>query len=267
MISLTGILDQIIAYVTRLYIIKQSDIETVGLYNAGFAIVNTYVGMIFTAMLTDYYPRLSAIATDNAMCKKEINQQAEVAILILSPIILVFLVFAKFGIVLLYSQKFLGINEMILWAMLGVYIKAANWSMGIIVLAKGESLFYFLTYILATIIMLGSNIAGFYFWGLKGLGIGFLLSYSLLTIIGLWLFWVRYSFSFTLEFAKIFFIQFGLGLTCFAIVMYVSNPINFFFGFVLIVISSYFSYRELDKRIGIKQILIDLIKRLKTLNN
>ena len=91
MISLSGLLSVGVSYVVRIFIGRTGGLEQVGLYNAGFAIINTYVGLIFTAMSTDYYPRLSAIAHDNGLCRKTINQQAEIAILIMAPILIIFL--------------------------------------------------------------------------------------------------------------------------------------------------------------------------------
>ncbi len=90
MISLSGLLSVGASYVVRIFIGRTGGVEQVGLYNAGFAIINTYVGLIFKAMSTDYYPRLSAVAHDNELCRKTINQQAEIAILIMAPILIFF---------------------------------------------------------------------------------------------------------------------------------------------------------------------------------
>ena len=42
--------------------------------------------MIFNAMATDYFPRLSAINKDNNAIQKVVNEQAEIAILLITPI-------------------------------------------------------------------------------------------------------------------------------------------------------------------------------------
>jgi O-antigen/teichoic acid export membrane protein len=115
MISLSGLITIGAAYVVRIYISNTGGVDQVGLYSAGFAIINTYVGMVFTAMSTDYYPRLSAVSHSNEKSKEVINQQAEIAILILAPIILVFLVFINWVVIVLYSTKFTPINDMILY--------------------------------------------------------------------------------------------------------------------------------------------------------
>ncbi|MBA7553212.1 Lipid III flippase [subsurface metagenome] len=65
MISLSGLITLGVSYIVRIFISNKGGVDEVGLYNAGFAIINTYVGLVFTAMSTDYYPRLSAVAHSN----------------------------------------------------------------------------------------------------------------------------------------------------------------------------------------------------------
>lgn len=73
LISLQGMLAILASYFIRIFISRMGSIDDVGLFNAGFTIVNTYVGLVFTAMATDYYPRLSAIASDNDSFVRAIN--------------------------------------------------------------------------------------------------------------------------------------------------------------------------------------------------
>ena len=144
MISLSGLITLGVSYIVRIFISNKGGVDEVGLYNAGFAIINTYVGLVFTAMSTDYYPRLSAVAHSNKLCKKTINQQAEIAILIMAPIIIIFLVFIKWIVIILYSNKFIAVDDMIHWAALGMLFKAASWAISFILLAKGASNLFFL---------------------------------------------------------------------------------------------------------------------------
>ena len=44
--------------------VSSGDLDVVGLYNAGFMLTVTYAGMVFSAMETDYFPRLSAVNAD-----------------------------------------------------------------------------------------------------------------------------------------------------------------------------------------------------------
>ena len=128
-------------------------------------------------MGTDYYPRLSAVAQNNKLSKQTINQQAEVALLILAPILIVFLVFINYVVIILYSKQFIAVNSMIYWAALGMVFKAASWSVAFLFLAKGASKLFFWNELITNIYLLGLNLLGYYFMGLTGLGLSFLIAY------------------------------------------------------------------------------------------
>ena len=93
-LSLTfiNLLSAAIAFVLNAFISKTGTLSDVGLYNAGNAIVDGYIGMVFTAMSTDYFPRLSALIHDDNKWKRLVNEQAELVVIILS-IVLVLLIF------------------------------------------------------------------------------------------------------------------------------------------------------------------------------
>jgi O-antigen/teichoic acid export membrane protein len=255
MLSISGLITTAASYVVRIFISNTGGVVDVGLYSAGFAIIFTYVGLVFTAMGTDYYPRLSAVAQDNIKAKLLINQQAEVAILILAPILTVFLIFINWVVILLYSTKFTSVNGMIHWAALGMYFKAACWSIGFILLAKGASNLFFWNELIANIYQLGMNILGYRLLGLDGLGISFLLGYIIYLLQVFFLARYKYSFSFNSEFIKIFCIQVFMGLICFFIIKLVPVPLAYILGVPVICFSTWFSFKELDKRIGLKNLL------------
>ena len=250
MLSLSALIATAASYVIRIYISNTGSISDVGLFNSGFTIISTYVGLVFTAMSKDYYPRLSAVAHDNNLTKILINQQAEVAILILAPILTVFLIFINWVVLLLYSTKFTPINEMIHWAALGMYFKAASWTIGFIMLAKGASKTFFWSELAANSYLLLFNILGYKFLGLNGLGLSFLISYVLVLVQVFLIARIKFSFSFNLDFIKIFGFQFILGLLCFIAARLLSTPWNYLVGFLVICISTWFSFIELNKRMG-----------------
>ena len=255
MLSLSGLITMGASYIIRIYISNSGGVEDVGLYNAGFAIIGTYVGLVFTAMGTDYYPRLSGIAHDNQKAKSLINQQSEIAILILSPILIIFITFISWIIVLLYSTKFIPINNMIQWAALGMFFKAVGWSMAFILLAKGNSKLFFLNELIANIYVLGLSLLGYFLYGLDGLGISFLISYVLYAIQVYFLTKGKYQFGFDLAFLKIFGIQFMLGLSCFVAVQFLIAPYTYMVGVPLIIFSIRYSIIELDKRLELKTLI------------
>ena len=260
-ISLTGMMDQLVAYIIRIYISNTGGVDQVGLYNAGFAIINSYVGLIFTAMSTDYFPALCAKSEDNISCQRTVNHQAEIAILILSPLILMFLVFINWVTIILYSSKFVAINSMIHWAILGIFFKAVGWAIGYIFLAKGAVRIYFYTYVLSSVIMLGTNILGYKYWGLEGLGIAFLVSYFLVLFPGYLIARNKYNITLDSTLIRILLLQLFLAICAFVLVKILSTPYSYLAGIVLIIISCVYSYRELDKRVSIRPYIDRLLKR------
>jgi len=255
MISLSGLLTMGASYIVRIFISRTGGVEQVGLYNAGFAIINSYVGLIFSAMATDYYPRLSSVADNNKLCKQTINQQSEIALLILAPILIIFLVFINWVVIILYSRQFIAVNEMIYWTALGMFFKAASWSIAFIFLAKGSGNLFFTNELIANIYSLGLNLIGYYYWGLTGLGISFAISYLLYLVQVYVVSKIRFAFAFDRSFINIFSIQFCLAMACFLIVKYLEQTYMYISGIVLIAVSIWYSVRELDKRLGILNLI------------
>jgi len=259
MISLSGIISLAISYIVRAFIGRYGGVEQVGLYNAGFAIINTYVGLIFTAMSMDYYPRLSAVSDNNEKCKLAINQQAEISILILAPIIIIFLVFIQYIIILLYSQMFVGISSMVYWASLGMFFKAVSWSISFVLLAKAASKTYFWNELITNLYLLVLNIGGYYLFGLTGLGISFLITYVIYSIQVFIIANRKYKFSFTAGFKKLFIIQFSLAILSLLVVFIIAKPYSYFVGLFIIFISAYYSFKEFDKRINIRETITNIL--------
>jgi O-antigen/teichoic acid export membrane protein len=255
MLSLSGLIAQGASYLVRIFISHSGSLADVGLYNAGFAIINTYVGLIFAAMSTDYYPRLSGVAHNKINANNEINQQAEIALLIIAPILCIFLIYIDWVVIFLYSNKFMAVKEMIHWAALGMFFKAASWSVGFLLLAKGASKVFFWNELVANVYLLGFNLLGYHYFGLTGLGISFVFAYLIYLIQVMVLTKYLYGFFFKDKFLLLFGIQFALGFSCFIIIRFQIGVWHFIFGSFLILASSIYSYLELDKRIGIKNIL------------
>lgn len=261
MISISGLITLGASYIVRIFINNTGGFEQVGLYSAGFAIINTYVGLIFGAMGTDYYPRLAAVAYSNELCRQTINQQAEIAMLILAPILMIFLVFIEWVVLILYSNKFVAVSSMIHWAALGMLFKAVSWAIGYILLAKGDTKVFFWNELIWNICMLALNILGYHFLGLTGLGISFMVGYLLYLIQIYVVSKIKYQFSFDSAFKQIFVLQFSLAIGCFSIVKFMPSPYSYIVGISLIALSVWFSIKELDRRLGLQEIFQNLKKR------
>lgn len=257
LISLTSIFPAIGAYVARLFIANVGNIEDVGLFTSGFAIIGTYVGMVFSAISTDYYPSLAEVANDNIKCTEKVNQQTLVSILVLAPILTILLVFIKLGIVILYSEKFLGTVKLIQWASLGIFFQAFSFCIAYLFLAKGHSKLYFWNELIPNIYVLILNCLCYYTWGLEGMGISFLIGYFLYFIQVYIVAKIKYGFEFDLNTLKICSSQLLILITTFILTYYLVSRFSYIIGFLLIIISTLISSNILEKKIG----FISMIKK------
>lgn len=253
-IALQGLLAMGAAYIVRLYIRSEGGVNEVGLYTAGFAIINTYVGLVFTAMSSEYYPRLAGYCNNPVKFNQAINQEIEISLLLLTPIIIVFIVFANVAITLLYSSKFLGIDGMLYWAILGIFFKAPAWSIAFSFIAKGDTKAFFWNELITILYITILNILFYKYGGLTGMGISFLLGYLLYYVQVWWVCKLRYNYRANPVLLKMFFPGLISSIICIYLVICTTFYIKYIVGSVIIVCLLFFSYRGLDSRIGIKEL-------------
>jgi O-antigen/teichoic acid export membrane protein len=206
MLTFSGLLSLLSTYLIQIYIGKTAGLEEVGFYNAGFTLLNSYVGIIFTVMSTDYFPRLASICDENEKVRTSVIQQSFVSILIITPIIILFLIFIPLIVRVIYTSKFIAIIPMVCFGILGMLFKAVSWSMGYIIIAKGDSKIFIRTAIGFNFLSLFLNILGYYYYGLEGLGFSFLIYYFLHFIIVKIITKKRYRFYFENKFYQTYLI-------------------------------------------------------------
>lgn len=250
-LSFSGIFSTIVAYVLRSFIQGNGGVEEVGLYQAGFVIMTTYVGMVMNAIGTDYYPRLAAINNDNEKCREVVSQQGEIGTMILAPILTCCLVFMPFVLQLLYSDKFLAANEYISWACLGMMLRFGSWIISYLFVAKAESKLFIKIELSANIYYLIFSLLGYKYLGLKGLGIAFALEYVVYFIQCYLIAGKRYHFRFSHSFIKCYGLQLLLIIACLAIIMIFDGWQKFTLGCAIIAISCFLSIKGLNQRMDL----------------
>lgn len=249
--SVSGIIGTLSAYIIRSFIRAQGGVDDVGLFTAGFMLMNTYTGMVFTAMSTDYFPRLAAVNKDNAKCREIINQQGEIGVLILLPLLLVCMVFVPFIVRILYSDEFMPANGYILWACSGMLFKMASWAVSYVYVAKAEAKLFAIIEISSNVISMVFSMLGYIIGGMTGLGITFSLAYIVYLVIVYVMAHKKYDFSFSNVFRGMFIFESVLLFSCLAIVLLLPLVYKYIFGSILIIVATYYSLRELNKRIGL----------------
>jgi O-antigen/teichoic acid export membrane protein len=250
----SGLITVLSNYLTSLFIVNFGNIEQMGLYSAGIAITTNYTGLIFAAIATDYHPRLSALA-NNSLVKKAVNQQAEIALIILAPLIIIFLVFGDFFIEFLYAKDFLSVKPMISLILLGTFFKLFSWAISFTFVARGKVKLFFLNELIANIYVLIFGIIGFYIFGLIGIGFAFLFSYLLYSIQVYILAKKVFIFSYEKSFINSFIIQFVIAFFAYIIIQKIKVDYGYLIGIILILFSSSYALRELNRKINLRKFI------------
>jgi PST family polysaccharide transporter len=165
------------AYLVRIAVVRRLGVEAAGFYQAAWALGGLYVGVILQAMGADFYPRLTAVAADNALCNRLVNEQAEVGLLLAGPGVLGTLTFAPLVIQVFYSERFGPAVEILRWFCLGMMLRVITWPLGFILLAKGERNLFLWSELASTAAYTGLVWACLCGFGLKGTGIAFFGAY------------------------------------------------------------------------------------------
>ena len=251
----SGFMVTLVSYVTNLFVSRTGGVSDVGMYRAAWTISAQYVGLVFTAMATDYFPRLAGLNNDSKAQHQTVNQQAEIALLILGPMLVTLIGFAPLLVRLLYTPEFLPIRTMICWNMIGIPFKAASWALGFLVIAKGNSKLYFITETLANAIMLLFNILGYMWGGLAGLGFAFFASYAAYLAIMAAIAYRAYGFRFDRLLIRIFVLQLAMVSATFAATFIVSTPISYAIIVIALIASTIYTLKEVNKRLNILEVV------------
>jgi enterobacterial common antigen flippase len=170
-------------YAVRVLVLRKVGFEAAGLYQSAWTLGGLYVGFILDAMGADFYPRLTAVAEDNAACNRLVNEQAQVSLLIAAAGVMATLTFSPLVITLFYSPKFYEAADVLRWLCLGMTLRIISWPLGFILLAKGAQTIFFWSELAWTAIYLGLSSVCITFFGLSGAGIAFFGSYIFHTLI------------------------------------------------------------------------------------
>lgn len=176
-LMLSAFVTTAVSYITRVFLSREAGLDAVGQYQAAFALAGVLVNFVLTAMGTDYYPRLTAVANDNHKMNEEVNSQTEIALLLAVPAITATIVFMPFVISLFYSSRFDGAIPILRWAVFGILGRVISWPLAYIILAKAKGGLFLFTEFISGIVNVLALIICYKYLGLAGSGLAFALLY------------------------------------------------------------------------------------------
>ena len=240
--------------------VVSGDLDVVGLYNAGFMLTITYAGMVFSAMETDYFPRLSSVNSDVAATNQTVNRQIEVSLLIVSPMLAALIIGLPILIPLLFSSKFLPMVGMAQVSVFAMYIKAVSLPVSYLTLAKGDSVGYMVLEAIYDVLLVLLVIFGYGQWGLLGTGVALSLSYVFdILLVGAYTYW-RYHYRVSMQVLQYAAIQFTLGVAVYIVTLVENTLIYWSLGTLICLASLFVSISILHQKTSLWSALINKMK-------
>lgn len=151
--------------------------STVGVFRGGFTMLNTYVGVIFSAIALEFYPRLTRNISHLRATSTVVAHESTVSIAVLLPLIAGMACCCDFVVDLLFTGQYRAMTPYVSLAMAAMPARALSWCMAYTILARGKGATYVVTELLSESVALALNIIFFRQMGFAGLGIAYILWY------------------------------------------------------------------------------------------
>lgn len=165
-------------YFFVLYLNTFGSTDVLGIYQSGYTMMNSYIGIVFSALWIEYYPRLSATVHSSTRIATVSSHEARLTLTFLTPLLCGLALLAGPVVSLIYSDAFMPVIPYLVIGCVGVVFKLMSFCQVYIILARGDGKIYLFTEIFSSIVGLIFNIAGFTLWGFYGLGLAYVLWYA-----------------------------------------------------------------------------------------
>ena len=233
--------------------------KSAGLFNTALVMIMMLPGVLFAALDSEYYPRLSGLVGNVPQRNRMINEQVEVQLLVQSPLLVAFMVAMPVLVPLFYDGEFMPAVSMAQIAMLGMFVRTMTYPISFLTLAKSDTLVFVFLECVYNVLLVLLVVSGYLSMGYAGAGAGIALTHILdfLLVCGVLNF--RYGFRLSRNVARYFLMQLPLFLVM-AFMAVGSFPEYSYWtvGAVSVLLSASLSLYVIRKR----TVMPDSVKRL-----
>lgn len=192
-LTLASVTAELCSYIFIAWLNHSAGTEEVGLYQSGYTLVHRYIGMVFSAIGVEFFPRLTTVASSRRRTSIYVSHEILLLTVVLLGVISIFIPLSPFGVRLLYSSEFLSIVPFVILSMPGVVAQGVSWCMAYVMLSRGHGRLYMFTEIISTILMISLNIIFYRLHGLAGVGCSFSIYYMIYASIVGWIYLRHFS--------------------------------------------------------------------------
>lgn len=243
--TLAGIIGSAAEMFIRSYLNVVGDLEILGLYNAGYMITITYAGMVFSAMESDFYPRLSAVNHDIEASNLTVNRQIEVSLLMIAPMLTALIVLLPVLIPQLFTSEFLPVVPMAQVAALAMFFKVLTLPVAYITLARGYSMTYLLLESAYFVVFVSLLVVGYQQWELMGTGIAITLAHVFECLMIHLYAYKKYGYRRSAAISRYFVILFALGCLAYTCTILLDGIAYWAVELLLVVASALYAFQNL----------------------
>lgn len=220
-LTITAFITWLGHFVVMSVLLRCGSESEVGFYQSGYTLTVRYVGIVFTALSMEYFPRMSrAVKAGVRRTSLLMSHQIKVVMWIVVPMAMIMCVLAPWVVKILYSAEFLPVAPLVILAAAGIVMRGVSFCMAYVIIASGRGRVYLFTEVVGVIICVVLNTFGYLHWGMAGVGLSFTFYYAIYCAIVGWT--VRYKLGVEIPVWLV-----GCVALCFAFVAAVSGAILF----------------------------------------
>ena len=192
--TIAGFLGSGVLFLVSSYMLEHGTAEDVGFYSNAVILASYLSMLVFSAVETDFYPRLSAVHKDRDASCRLVNEQTEVLVLLTAPLVAVFIVFLPIIIPLLLKRSFMPMLDCSMWAALALFFTALTRPLSFMSLSHGDSFTYLMQELFYDLFMAAAVIIGYREGGLQWAGIALFVSSVFDWLLNLTITRIRYRY-------------------------------------------------------------------------
>jgi len=134
--SLAGLAQTGTLLLVRGTVQRRLGLEGAGHFDAGWSLSMVYIALALSSFSTYYLPKLAG-EPDSLRRRAIVSEVMRFTVLAMVPLVVGVMVFKPLAVSLLYSREFLPALDMVRWMLIGDYVKAAGWVLGVPLVALG----------------------------------------------------------------------------------------------------------------------------------
>ena len=173
MLTLSDFITMLFTYIFSAYLNRTAGTAEVGFYQSGFSLVGRYLGLIFTALNMEYYPRLARVCHSALRIRVFVSEEIRILMFILTPAAIPY----------------------ITWAIVGTVFRAYSWCLAVTIIAKGDGRTFLFTETTSVVTGFVLNVTFYNLWGLDGLGFAYMTWYAAYCVITGFVYFHRYRYT------------------------------------------------------------------------